>query len=85
MIQILTILENHRAYKQALIFNPEHVGAVVNIGYCLKEMGSSKEAKAAYLRAIRIAPNYDKALVNCSNFFISINVFNQLSFNYFIF
>lgn len=52
------------AYERALTFDPDHVGAIVNLGRLRHLVGEALEAVAWYERALRVAPEEPTALFN---------------------
>ena len=53
-----------RELEQVLMKHPDHLEALVNYGNALTDLGRAGEARAAYLRALELAPDYDVARQN---------------------
>ncbi|MBI2505307.1 MAG: tetratricopeptide repeat protein [Candidatus Latescibacteria bacterium] len=56
-------------YQRALEVRPNHYEAHGNVGVVLQELGQYEEARAAYARALLIAPNDGKVLKNMGSLF----------------
>src|SRR5205085_6605728 len=50
-----------KAYKRALVDNPQDVDAYLNMGDAYLNLGNDKEALAAYKEAVKLAPNSAEA------------------------
>src|SRR5437868_3482044 len=50
-----------KAYKHALVDNPQDVAAYLNMGDAYLNLGNDKEALAAYKEAVKLAPNSAEA------------------------
>ena len=58
--------EGRWAAEQALALNPEHIGALNNLGFNLRSMNDIDGSIAAFDKALELAPNFDYARWNRS-------------------
>ena len=59
--------DSQNYYQKVLKIDPNHLGALNNLGIIFKGLGESKKAKDFYERAITIHPNYSEAHNNLGN------------------